>query len=318
VPRLAWSEFDAFEEALRGVQGRYLLTRRAVQDWRLRIVDLGDITLMLGQDGAGNLYHGTSLPDRVTVFIALTASETVAVDGCEMGRESIAWFVPEKEFHIRASGVTRWLAVSIAASRVTCWLDRHADDAGHALLGNPLVLRQTGAGAMQALMTLARRVLRADANQPELLQAPCAREMLCQQLVDAVFAAVRVADGAVPPGPDGRPRLSRHGILVRTLRMIDQRIDQPIHADELCSAAGVSGRTLRAIFHEHFAMSPHKYLMLKRLHAIHLALRAANRSDTVSDICGRYGVWDFGRFARKYRRQFGVLPSQVLRRAALS
>jgi len=320
VPRLACSEFDAFEEAVQGVQGRYLLTGRAVQDWRLRIVDLDEVVLMLGQDGAGNLYHGSSLPGRTTVFIARTASEAIAVDGCEMGRESLAWLAPEKEFHIRASGVTRWFAVNIATTRVARSLEVHAGGRGYTALARNLVLTDASPGAMQRLMSLVRHVLRTEASDPAALEEPRAREVLRQQLVDAVLAAMRIGEGKGPPRNDGRPRLSRHEILARTLGLIDERLDQPIHTDDLCGAAGVSGRTLHAVFQEQFSMSPHRYLMLKRLRAIHLALRSPKPSDTVSGICARYGVWDFGRFARRYSRQFGVLPSRVLgaRRASVT
>lgn len=310
MPQVAWSDFGAFENALHGVHGRYLLTGRAMQDWRVRIADLGEIALMLGQDGAGNLYHGAGLSGRINVFIALTASETVAVDGCEMGRESIAWLVPEKEFHIRASGVTRWLAVSIATERVVRRLEVHAGGRGSGTLANTLVSKAAPSGAMRVLVSLARRVLQIEAIRPEALEAPRAREVLCQQLEDALLATLPVGAGIA--SADGRPRLSRQAVVERAIGQIEERIDQPIRTDELCGAAGVSDRTLRAIFQEQFGMSPHRYLMLKRLRAIHLALRTAGPSDTVSGICGRYGVWDFGRFARQYRLQFGVLPSEVL------
>lgn len=50
------------------------------------------------------------------------------------------------------------------------------------------------------------------------------------------------------------------------------------------------------------------------LHAIHAALRRARPDDTVSALCTRYGIRDFGRFANRYRRLFGMLPSQMLQR----
>jgi len=42
------------------------------------------------------------------------------------------------------------------------------------------------------------------------------------------------------------------------------------------------------------------------------AIRRAAPGETLTDICARFGVWDFGRFARQYRECFGVLPSQSL------
>ena len=62
-------------------------------------------------------------------------------------------------------------------------------------------------------------------------------------------------------------------------------------------------------------MSPKRYLMLRELHAIRSALRRATSSEaTVTDVLSSHGIWEFGRFATRYRRQFGELPSETLRR----
>ena len=55
---LVCPEFDEFEEALRFVQGRYLLTERTSQDWRLRAAKLGDSEVLIAHEGAANSYHG--------------------------------------------------------------------------------------------------------------------------------------------------------------------------------------------------------------------------------------------------------------------
>jgi AraC family ethanolamine operon transcriptional activator len=35
----------------------------------------------------------------------------------------------------------------------------------------------------------------------------------------------------------------------------------------------------------------------------------------VADVLTRHGIWEFGRFAGRYYRHFGELPSQTLSRA---
>ena len=44
------------------------------------------------------------------------------------------------------------------------------------------------------------------------------------------------------------------------------------------------------------------------------SLDTAARSATVTDVLSLHGIWDFGRFAARYRRQFGELPSETVRR----
>jgi len=52
-------EFDAFEEALQGVDGRYTAVKRHHHDWWMHNISLGGIELMLCQDGGGNIFEGS-------------------------------------------------------------------------------------------------------------------------------------------------------------------------------------------------------------------------------------------------------------------
>ncbi|MNR23966.1 Transcriptional activator FeaR [compost metagenome] len=72
---------------------------------------------------------------------------------------------------------------------------------------------------------------------------------------------------------------------------------------------------MRNVFNEYLGMSPHRYLMIRRLHGIRDAIRHAGPDDTITSICARFGVWDFGRFANLYRQYFGMLPAQSLKTA---
>lgn len=63
-------------------------------------------------------------------------------------------------------------------------------------------------------------------------------------------------------------------------------------------------------------MPPKKYLMLRQIHRIHGILTGgAPDAPTVADVLVRHGIWEFGRFAGRYRRHFGELPSETLARA---
>lgn len=102
-------------------------------------------------------------------------------------------------------------------------------------------------------------------------------------------------------------------ILQHALALVHGVTDAPLHLADLCKACSTSERTLRNLFTRHLGMSPHRYLMLHRLHVIRGAILKAGVGETLTDICARHGVWDFGRFAAQYQRQFGELPSQSLR-----
>jgi AraC family ethanolamine operon transcriptional activator len=305
--KLVCPEFDEFEEALHFVQGRYLLTERTVRDWRLRAANLGDLDVLIAHEGAANAYHG-ALSSCFGVQALLADHDLLSLNGERISQSTIMWLAPGEEFAFRAEGVLGWACVAIGCERVWEWLELHEVEPGSLLrtLAIP-----SDAATIGRLLRLIRRVLWIDARAPEALRVPQSREQATQELVDAALTAV-TAGLSEAAEYRRRPHVRKQRILNRAVGLIDARIDQPIVLDDLCRTANTSRRTLHTIFAEHLGMSPHQYLMRRRLHAIHLALRTAKPSTTVTEICGQFGVWDVGRLAERYRRQFGVLPSDVL------
>jgi transcriptional regulator GlxA family with amidase domain len=84
---------------------------------------------------------------------------------------------------------------------------------------------------------------------------------------------------------------------------------------DLCTAAGVSERTLQYAFKELMGITPVAYLTRLRLHRVRQALRAATHgTTTVTAEALRWGFWHLGDFSRAYKECFGELPSDTLRR----
>ena len=297
--RLVCSEFDEFADALRGVDGRYLLVQAASQPWRLRAVELGAVTLMHGDDAAGNFYQAACLPDVGALFVPLGSSHALTVNGVEQGQGTAAWLAPGADFSMHAHGPTRWLAMMINADG--------EDDPDRSAMSESRVGRASRA-SIARIIALARCVLRVDDETDAWHHdLACA---FARRLRHAAYDVVR-SMSAPDTTSRGRPRVSRTVVMKRALEMIDDHLDEPIHMDVLCARTGVSRRTLHSVFTEQLGMTPAQYLT-RRLHGIHSALRNAAPSETVSDICGRFGVWDFGRFAQQYKSQFGRLPSDML------
>jgi AraC family ethanolamine operon transcriptional activator len=106
----------------------------------------------------------------------------------------------------------------------------------------------------------------------------------------------------------------RPGIIRRSQALLEQRKGRPVHVGELAAAAQVSERTLRTAFNEYFGVGPVRYLQLRQLHQVHRALRAADpEADSIGDALVKHGVWEFSRFAARYRRLFGERPTETLR-----
>ena len=108
------------------------------------------------------------------------------------------------------------------------------------------------------------------------------------------------------------------GFKARAARMARDYIDA--HAadaptiQDVCRAAGVSWRTLDYAFREVFGVTPKQYLQATRLSGARRELCRNGPAVIITEAAAEWGFWHMGKFAADYRRQFGELPSETLRR----
>lgn len=305
MSRLICADFDEFEEALYGVEGRYLLRSRQQRDWRLRVVELDGVALMFGREGAGTVYSGVGLPGFFNIFLPLSRHECTVLGGTRLDRRLIGWMVPEAMFHIDASQPASWMTVAMSCELVLRWAQQHEDEFDLSILSRNLVC--VAQQELAPLIWLALRLLRIDHCAPQDLHVPAAERTAQAELMALVFRSL------LPVTPAPRHHAGHQQILRRALELLEVTPDAPLHMSDLCQACSTSERTLRNLFTRYLGMSPHRYLMQHRLHAIRRAIVHAQANETLTEICARFGVWDFGRFAGLYRLYFGELPSQSLR-----
>jgi AraC-like DNA-binding protein len=116
--------------------------------------------------------------------------------------------------------------------------------------------------------------------------------------------------GRVPNARDALP-----DSLVRALRFLNERLDEPIQLDTLAAAAGVRPRTLEAHFKDYLGTTPLGWVRRQRLACARQQLLTADVRESVTGIALANGFTELGRFAAQYKTQFGELPSQTLRAA---
>lgn len=106
--------------------------------------------------------------------------------------------------------------------------------------------------------------------------------------------------------------LPRH---VRRARdYMEQHLAEPIALATVAQVCEVSIRTLQNGFSQFLSQTPSEYLRARRLARVHQALQSAGSEASVTDILLDHGVSSFGHFATQYRKQFGCLPSETLRK----
>ena len=115
--------------------------------------------------------------------------------------------------------------------------------------------------------------------------------------------------------PAVKINLRKRDIALRTAEnyIAESGIDV-ITIPELCSAVGVSERTLEYAFQERYNMTPKKYTLIHRLNNVRKQLRRAEPIvGYISEIAHQHGFWHMGQFSADYKKLFCELPSETLK-----
>jgi len=102
----------------------------------------------------------------------------------------------------------------------------------------------------------------------------------------------------------------RFAAMRRAEEFLREHMDIPFSSRGLCSATGMSERSIEMLFKEAYGISPRTWSQIARLNAARHDLLESDSEDVrVSDVAVRWGFFHFGRFSAAYRNLFGELPS---------
>jgi len=181
-----------------------------------------------------------------------------------------------------------------------------------AWLDRPLVVPVRPAAA-QAVRNLHLRVLARLQAEPALLADDQAlrrlRDDLLMEWLEVIPSPIDTS------GLDGVR--SRKRVVDRACALLRERADDPPTLLQVCTAIGASPRKLAYCFRDVLGTTPVRYQRMLRLNGARRELLGGGPApaSTVQDAAARWGFWHLGGFAADYRRHFGELPSQTLRRA---
>ena len=136
---------------------------------------------------------------------------------------------------------------------------------------DPYVMRPQPA-PMSHLLSLHKVVNDLVVTAPDILTQAEVAKAIEQEMLRAMIYCVTA------PAATDRLRPARQSVMRRFEQVIEAHVDEPLYITDICAAVGVSERLLRAICHEHMAVSPHKYLWLRRMHLVRHALTAADNT----------------------------------------
>lgn len=152
-------------------------------------------------------------------------------------------------------------------------------------------------------------------ERPELLASADARRLLHDELLTQLIGLL----GAARSGERVLRADARKRMVDRACDLLLSQPDAPMSLLEVCREVGASPRKLGYCFQDVLGLSPARFVKATRLNAVRreLAQGVAGGPCSVYDVAARWGFWHFGHFSSDYKRQFGELPSQTLKRAKL-
>ena len=240
----------------------------------------------------------------------LTDRIEYSANGSMLENNAFAILEPGSEFCVSTKVAHDWYTVFVPAHKFA-----RGGDLGEPSLGfEKMTCRVTRPNLQLAnqFRSFVSQIMTAAANCSQFESAPAATCAATELLnVTSLIVGERQPG---EPNQRGRPRFSRQEIIRRCHEHLEEHKGEPVFLKELTTAAEVSERTLRTAFNEYFGIGPVRYLQLKQLHRVNHALRAADlEAESVTGVLVEQGVWEFSRFASRYRRLFGELPSETLR-----
>ena len=167
--------------------------------------------------------------------------------------------------------------------------------------------------AVDRLRSWLRSVMTELVERPDLLEDSQTSEEIAWAIAGNLLTTLATG-GDTPVQPSLRPRLR---VSESSLDYIACHPGRVLKVSEVADAVGVSERTLRRAFQERFGVSTKQYLKARQLRAARRELARIDPDRTqVREVALRWGFWHSSQFAQDYRRAFGELPSDTLRRTS--
>jgi AraC family ethanolamine operon transcriptional activator len=297
---LTFNDFDAWADTIRGANLQLACDRVEERTWSIGMRQIGDLSVQAASEGGGNLCYGVNTTPGTLLFLPVTRVGHHVANCDRLDENAVLVIPPGSDFRIMVrQRAHAWCSVALPSRTA-------ANPAAGA--GGSRVCRPADGGARQ-LRNLIARIFASPALETG---DSAAATVAAVELAAAATACLGVS--AMPRRGVGRPRIDRSEIVRRSLAALEATaVGRPSVAG-LADQVGVTERTLCRAFHDTFGVSPLRYIALRQLHHVRRSLRTAPPDTTVAQVLVQHGIWDFGRFAGRYRRHFGEMLSTTLHR----
>lgn len=146
-------------------------------------------------------------------------------------------------------------------------------------------------------------------KSPQHYQSKNEVEELEEKILNAIKNALKGQTGKASQLTQGEK------MALKVKSFLLESLNENISIKSLTRKFNISEKTLENSFHSLYGIAPKRFITLLKLnHAHEDLLRLDLEATKVSDIAIKWGFSHFGRFSKKYKSIFGVLPLETLKR----
>lgn len=135
------------------------------------------------------------------------------------------------------------------------------------------------------------------------------REKVLNKMAEAVAIACDVAEVNICLKP-----FHQYALVRKAQSYIKDCTNRAISLNEICQTVGTTPRTLQRSFLNVLGVSPYQYALKTRLTMAQSELSRNDDSNNVTNVALRYGFSSTSEFSAHYKKHFGQLPSDKLRK----
>jgi AraC-like DNA-binding protein len=303
-------EADDYEASLRQKLIDTVVTPCGRCKGRLIWADLHQLLLVRCEEDLPRIAYLSLAPRRVFITFGAGSGHLPMCRGAQLQAGEIILHSPGERLHQTTSGPAVWNVIAMEPAQL--------ENYGRALSGKPFVLPSAGSVARPALRDASRlarlhaQACRLAETKPKILAHPEVARGIEQGLIHALVTCL-----ATPRIQPYAPAKRHHArTMVQLEEVLAEDLGRPLHMAELCDLIGVTDRALRSCCVEFLGISPSRYVLLRRLKEVRIALRAADpHKGDFAALARERGFTDLGRFVTAYQEVFGESPSTTLYRA---
>lgn len=302
---LRFTDFDEYASTIRHVDldVRLLHPRPQHHFWSLQELELESLRLQFAVEGSGILAQGKMHRDGWGLYVQLSGAP-ISVNGEWIGPGAIAVLPPNAEFGFSGRGAVGWFSVFVPVSLLFGDVEPPSPSSSVFVSRCSGTLFEQLQSQVSNVCDCGTKFGSSNLRSPDF-------SLMQDDLLSSVLAIMANDESH----RSQVSTLNAKQLVGQAIELVQDHRDLRLSVRNLAANLDVSERTLQYAFRNQLQVSPQEFLIAYRIQQARKDLQGSDPEQiTVGAVATKYGFFDLGRFAAKYRQLYGELPSLTLRR----